>query len=99
MSDQLERYPDLPRDVEQLDRWTRRKPGAADESGKFTWREDEIVFTFGKHLGRPLREVADEARGYLEWIINSDFPDDSKELVRLALDGDLPLKPTENQSA
>jgi DNA polymerase-3 subunit epsilon len=88
---QLARYPDLPRSVEELESWTRggRLPGV-DSSGKFVWREGEAVFAFGKHQGKPLRAVAEEDSGYLEWIVKSDFPDDARELVAEALRGRYP---------
>lgn len=86
---QLARYADLPRTVDELDVWTHPVRDAVDSAGKFVRRNDEIVFAFGKHQGRPLREVAEKERGYLEWIVGTDFPDDAKSLVRQALSGDL----------
>jgi DNA polymerase-3 subunit epsilon len=85
---QLERYPDLPRSVEELDAWTRPTRDAVDGQGKFVRRHDEIVFAFGKHRGRSLQEVAREAPDYLEWVVGSDFPEDAKEIVRRVLKGD-----------
>lgn len=86
---QLERYHDLPRSVEELDGWGRPGRNAVDGQGKFVRRDDDIVFAFGKHQGRSLREVAQEAPDYLQWIVGSDFPEDAKQLVRRALAGDL----------
>ena len=86
---QLSRYEDLPRSVEELDRWTHPVRDAVDMSGKFVKRNDRIVFAFGKHQGRALADVARKERGYLEGILGTDFPDDAKGLVRKALDGDL----------
>jgi DNA polymerase-3 subunit epsilon len=85
---QLERYPDLPRSVEELDAWSRPRRDAVDGQGKFVRRHDEIVFGFGKHRGRSLAEVAREAPDYLEWVVSSDFPEDAKEIVRHALKGE-----------
>lgn len=82
---QLERYPDLPRSVDELDT-TRRQPGAVDSAGKFVRRENKVVFAFGKHQGKPLVEVAEQSPDYLQWILKTDFPDDAKSLVRQALD-------------
>ncbi|MHC4137992.1 MAG: exonuclease domain-containing protein [Planctomycetota bacterium] len=79
---QLERYPDVPRTVEELDAWLRPRGETADEQGKFVQRGGEIVFNFGKHRGRSLEEVAREAPDYLDWIVGSDFPEDAKETVR-----------------
>jgi DNA polymerase-3 subunit epsilon len=96
---QLERYDDLPRTVEELDRLTRRgKANGVDRSGKFVWAAAGAVFSFGKHQGKTLETVAGEAPGYLEWILGSDFPPDAKKLVRNALDGDFPSRESD-QSA
>ena len=95
---QLARYADLPRDVVALDRWMR--PGgedAVDRSGKFQWKEGEVVFAFGKHQGRSLRQVAAENSGYLEWIVKSDFPDDAKRLVGEALQGRFPERDAQSR--
>jgi len=90
---QIERYEDLPRNVADLDAWVRNvPPGAIDRAGKFVWDEGEAVFAFGRHRGKPLRDVAGEARGYLEWIVSTDFPPDACEMVRRALDGEFPKK-------
>jgi DNA polymerase-3 subunit epsilon len=86
---QLERYDDLPRSVEGLDAWTRSRPDAVDEQGKFVRKQDDIVFAFGKHQGRSLRDVARTEPDYLRWIVGTDFPEDAKRLVRRALDGEL----------
>lgn len=90
---QLARHEDLPRDVDRLDAWIRpTPPGAADRQGKFVWRGGEVVLGFGKHQGRPLKEMATTERGYLEWIVSSDFPPDAKDLVRQALNGRFPAE-------
>jgi DNA polymerase-3 subunit epsilon len=90
---QLDRYEELPRAVDDLERWMHRAPeGSVDRSGKFAWKGDEIVFAFGKNQGRALREVVLKDRGYCEWIVRSDFPEDAKGLVRDALGGNLPRR-------
>ena len=88
---QLERYEDLPRKVQELDAWIRRVPrDAVDRSGKFVWQDGEAVFSFGKNQGKTLREVAEQSRGYLEWVLKSDFPEDARDVVQRALDGQFP---------
>ncbi|HKQ61996.1 MAG TPA: 3'-5' exonuclease [Candidatus Polarisedimenticolaceae bacterium] len=91
---QLERYPGLPREVAGLAAAVRRvPPEAVDRAGKFLWREGQIVFSFGKHQGRSLREIAGGEPDYLRWILETDFPDDARELVARALRGELPPGP------
>ncbi len=92
---QLGRYADLPREVEDLDRWCRpmAPADAADRSGKFVWRSGEIVLSFGRYSGKTLREVARDERDYLEWILRTDFPYDAREIVERALRGAFPDPP------
>lgn len=92
---QLERYGDLPRTVDALAEWCRPSvPGGVDREGKFVWRQGEAVLGFGKHEGRPLRQVALEDPDYLDWISRSDFPNDAREIARQALSGSFPDQST-----
>lgn len=85
---QMSRYDELPESVEALDAWLRRAPeNAADRGGKFILEGGRVLFNFGKHKGKPLAAVAAETPDYLRWILGTDFPDDAKQLVRDALDG------------
>ena len=91
---QLERYGDLPRTVEELEAWCQPvRSDAADRSGKFAWRDGQVILAFGKHQGRALREVAREDRHYLAWMLRQDFPADARSLVEGALRGEFPLPP------
>jgi DNA polymerase-3 subunit epsilon len=88
---QLARYDDLPDTVEGLVAWCNPvREDAVDRSGKFVWKNKKVVFTFGKFRDRTLESIRDSNRGYLEWVLRSDFPEDSKEIVQAALDGKLP---------
>jgi len=88
---QLERYEDLPNNAEALQVWClRARPGAIDARGKFVWKSGEVVLSFGKHRGKPLRQVVAEDSGYLEWILQSDFPEDAKKVASGALRGEYP---------
>ena len=83
---QIARYDDVPETPEEIDAWLHPvPPGAVDRSGKFVLREGEVVFGFGKHQGRPLREVARRQRDYLEWLLRQNFPDDARSLIEEAL--------------
>jgi len=92
---QLERYSDLPRSVEELDGWCRPPvpADAASPSGKFLFRNGEVVLAFGKHQGKALRDVAREQPDYLRWILKQDFPPDAKRIVESALKGEFPDPP------
>ena len=83
---QLDRYGDLPDTVEELDAFSNPVPaGAVDRSGKFVLRDGDVVFAFGKHQGRALKEVARTQRDYLDWLLRQDFPEDARALVEKAL--------------
>ncbi len=89
---QLARYDDLPRTVAELDAWCHPvPPGAVDRAGKFVRRDGAVVFAFGKHQGRPIREVARERPDYLQWLLKQpDFPEDARALAEKALRGEEP---------
>jgi DNA polymerase-3 subunit epsilon len=84
---QLARYDDLPDTPEAIEAWLfpPAPPGAADRAGKFVLRDGRPAFNFGKHRGRALADVASEAPDYLKWLLQGDFPEDAKALVREAL--------------
>jgi len=87
---QLERYPDLPDNVEELHRIFFEKPadGHLDEDGKLAWRHREATINFGKHATVPLRKVD---RSYLQWMVNKgEFSETVKRIVRSALEGNYP---------
>ena len=89
---QLRAHPDLPRDIDALAR-VGRSPEWIDEEGKLVWRDGAPRLAVGKHSGRTLREVLAIARDYFDWMLRSDFPADTKAIVRRVLAGVLPGPP------
>lgn len=63
-----------------------------DADGKFEWRFGEPAFTFGKHAGHSLREVSENDRGYLHWMIKQRFDPSTDQIVREALAGIIPRR-------
>jgi DNA polymerase III subunit epsilon len=93
---QLERYPDLPRDIGELERLLHpRNPLWVDEDGRLQWENGEAVMMFGKYRGKALREVLRIDPKYLGWIVGGEFPESTKNVVRLALSGTLPVQTQE----
>jgi hypothetical protein len=45
----------------------------------------QVRFAFGKHRGQPLDTVARAKPDYLKWMLDQDFFDDTKAVVRRAL--------------
>ena len=88
---QLERYPDLPKTVEELDEFCNQKqPNWIDSTGKFKWIAGVPTVAFSKHSGRPLREIAENEPGFLKWMLKASFPKDATEIARDALQGKFP---------
>jgi DNA polymerase-3 subunit epsilon len=78
---QVGHYDELPETVADLSELLTE----VDVAGRFRCDAGVVVFAFGKHLGRPLEEVARDEPGYLRWMLGQDFLDDVKELVEQAL--------------
>ena len=64
-------------DLERAENW-------ADADGKIVWNDGVAVLNFGKHEGTPLINVDG---GYLQWMLASDFPSDTKALIEAAMQG------------
>ena len=92
---QFRKYPDLPRDPDELDRLlNERDPFNVDRTGKFRWLDGEVVVNFGKRKGEKLRDIIAHDKGYLRWILKGDFPLDTREIVRDILEnGRWPVPP------
>lgn len=93
---QLARYDDLPRDVAGLHEFCNEgHEKFVDRSRRFRWTDTgEAAFNFGKHEGRTLADMVKNPRdrGYLEWMLGKDFPEEVKSILRDALDGVLPRR-------
>lgn len=63
-----------------------------DNDRKFYWRSGEAYFSFSKYKDRPLYEIAAEDPGFLNWILSADFSEETKEIIRKALEGEMPKK-------
>ena len=92
---QLAAYPDLPRTPAELyEAFGARDQAAIDPEGRFVWEGSEPVVAFGPDgiRGRPLRDVAEKDRGFLQWILRKDFHPDVKAIAQAALEGKFPAK-------
>ena len=87
---QLERYDDLPLGIDDLHAVSSLHNDAFCDGGRrFAWRDNEPVFNFGRLRGKSLRWVAGDPteRTYLRWMVDGQFEEDAKDLVREALRG------------
>lgn len=90
LAGQLERYPDLELGIDSLHAISSLHNDAYCDGGRrFAWRDREPVFNFGRLRGKSLRWVAGdpEERAYLRWMIEGNFDEDAKDIVREAMRG------------
>jgi DNA polymerase III subunit epsilon len=88
---QLEHYPTLPRDIQGLhDLCNTMDPTCVDAEGKLVWRDGEAFFNFGKYKCKSLAEVVKNDPGYLDWIQQTDFSRDLKDICLKAKKGVFP---------
>lgn len=57
----------------------------ADLAGRIGYDEQgREIFNFGQHKGKPLRDFfrTPAGRSYLDWVLNADFPQNTKEVMQ-----------------
>jgi DNA polymerase-3 subunit epsilon len=91
---QLQKYPDLPRDLDALDDYCNpRDPDWVDRIGRLKWVDRNIVLNFGKKKGQLLRTIIQDDPGFINWMLKSDFPRDTQDIIRNALENKWPTRP------
>jgi DNA polymerase-3 subunit epsilon len=53
-------------------------PDEVDRAGKLRRADGEVVFAFGKHAGEPVARHPD----YVDWMLDADFPRQTKRILR-----------------
>ena len=87
----LQMHSELPHNVEGLNALcNREQENWIDSQGKFAWSSGVAVVGFGKYKGVPIRSIAQTDSGYFDWMIKSDFAEDTKAVAARALRGDFP---------
>lgn len=78
---QLDRYPDLENDIGKLSSYSAFNNNA-DLAGRIIFNEQgQEVFNFGKHRGKPVEQVFREEPSYYSWMMNGDFPLNTKQVI------------------
>ena len=81
LKSQLDRYPALQNDVDYLSAFSTQNKNV-DLAGRFVYNDkNEPVFNFGKYKGRSVKEVLLTDSGYYGWMMNGDFPQDTKNVL------------------
>lgn len=78
---QLDRYSELQNDMNWLSQYTSFTRNV-DFSGHFIYNDkDEEVVNFGKYKGQKLADVIKRDPSYYDWIMKSDFPLNTKQML------------------
>lgn len=72
----------LPQDVPGIADFGRRNRNV-DLAGRFVYNDDdEPVINFGKHRGRLLKDILRNDSGYFRWMMDADFPRNTKWVLQ-----------------
>lgn len=79
---QLERYPELKNDVASLAEFSSGGRNV-DLAGRMVYDDNhEPIFNFGKNKGRKVKDVIRHDPGFIQWILQGDFPKETKDQIR-----------------
>ena len=82
LKSELDRYPDLTNDIEALSRDCSSFNSNVDFAGRMIYDEKGVeLFNFGKHKGKPVVEVLKNEPSYYAWIMDGDFPLNTKQAL------------------
>ncbi len=83
---QMERYPDLPKDIPTLSKFASYFK-AADFMGRVVYNSNnEEVINFGKYKGQKVADVLMKDKGYYGWMMGADFPRYTKKIIQNVYD-------------
>jgi len=78
---QLERYPELKKDVDFLHQFTCMNQNV-DLAGRMIYNEKkEEIFNFGKHKGKLVADIFQKEPSYYDWMMQGDFPAETKKVL------------------
>lgn len=79
---QLEKYPDLKNDVESLAKFS-SVGNNLDLAARIIKDSNDVpIFNFGKHKGKPVKEVLRKEPSFFDWMMQGDFPKNTKDVLR-----------------
>jgi DNA polymerase III subunit epsilon len=98
---QLERYTDLPQDIDGLHAYCNRQDDRyVDTTRKMIWRDGEAAINFGKYKGELLKDLVRKQRDYIEWMVSDGkFQQDVVDICWKALRGEFPKSAKKNGQA
>lgn len=75
---QLEKNEELPKEAKDIDVYCQGDNKRVDYAGKLFQKDGGIYWRFGKHKGKLVSETA----SYAKWVLESDFPEETKKQIR-----------------
>lgn len=90
---QLDRYDNLENDVQKLAEFSGSGRGG-DLACRIVLNDNDVpVFNFGKHKGKPVKDVFRNERSFYSWIMQGDFPKNTKDVLTVIYNEVYPPKP------
>ena len=78
---QLDRYGNFENDVDFLSKFSSQNRNV-DLAGRIILNaDDKEIFNFGKYKGQLVTEVLRRDPGYFSWILQGDFPQNTKNVL------------------
>lgn len=78
---QVEKYDELENDMEKIADLTNRNKNSIDNANRFVTINKEACFNFGKYRGQTVKNVLKENPGYYSWMMQGDFPLNTKQVL------------------
>ena len=75
---QLEGNAELPKEPAEIDAHCQGENKRVDYAGKLYKKDEKVYWNFGKHRD----ELVSKTASYARWVINNDFPEDTKRRLR-----------------
>ena len=96
---QIERYDNLKPNIDFLSEFSKAgKLKNADFAGRLAYNEkNEMVYNFGKHSGKTIKEISNSEPGYYGWMLEADFPRYTKKILFQEMEKIKEEKRAENQ--
>jgi DNA polymerase III subunit epsilon len=79
---QLERYDELSKDIDELNKTTRNDLNQIDTAARLVMQNNRPAFNFGKYKGMYVEDVLKKDPGYYNWILQNDFPLHTKQKLK-----------------
>ena len=84
---QLNKYDALKGDVDFLGELSGDLNRPPDAGGKLGYDDrGKVTINFGKHQGKTIEDLLRSEPGYLNWMLNNDFPPSTKAVIRTIID-------------